>query len=103
MLRYLLILVLITIVARAFWRVLDGVIEGMRSGPAPPGRTPVAGVQMERDPVCGTFVVRERAVTLGSGEHRVYFCSAVCRDKYQAPRHGSRQAPRPGSGRARLA
>ena len=103
MLRYLLILVLITIVARAFWRVVDGVIEGMRGGPAPPGQTPVAGVPMERDPVCGTFVVRERAVTLEAGDRRVYFCSAVCRDKYRAPRRGSGQASRHGSGQARLA
>jgi hypothetical protein len=83
MLRYLLLLILVAIVARAFWRIVDGVVEGMR-GPAPVGRTPAAGVQMERDPVCGTFVVRERAVTLGSGDRRLYFCSAGCRDKYQA-------------------
>jgi YHS domain-containing protein len=83
MVRYLLLLILVAIVARAFWRVVGGVVEGMR-GPAPAGRTPVAGVQMERDPVCGTFVVRERAVTLGSGDRRLYFCSAGCRDKYQA-------------------
>jgi hypothetical protein len=84
MLRYLLILVLIAIVARAFWRIVDGVVDGMRGGPPPSGRTPVAGVPMERDPVCGTFVVRERALTLGTGDHRVYFCSAVCRDEYRA-------------------
>ena len=83
MLRYLLLLILVAIVARAFWRVIDGVAEGMRGAP-PTGRTPVAGVQMERDPVCGTFVVRERAITLGSGDRRLYFCSAGCRDKYQA-------------------
>jgi len=86
MLRYLLILVLIAFVARAFWRIVDGVVEGMRIGPppSPSGRSPVAGVPMERDPVCGTFVVRERAITLGTGDRRVYFCSAVCRDKYRA-------------------
>jgi hypothetical protein len=89
MLRYLLILVLIAIVARAFWRIVDGVIEGMRGEPTPSGRTPVAGVSMVRDPVCGTFVVRERAITLGTGDRQVYFCSAGCRDKYQAPRRGS--------------
>ena len=43
MLRYLLLLILVAIVARAFWRVVDGVAEGMR-GAAPTGRTPVAGV-----------------------------------------------------------
>ena len=83
MLRYLLLLVLLAIVARAFWRIVDGVVEGMR-GHAPAGRTPVAGVQMERDPVCGTFVVRERAITLASGDRRLYFCSAGCRDKYRS-------------------
>ena len=82
MLRYILLFILVAIVARAFWRVVDGVVEGMR--PAPPGRTPVDGVPMERDPVCGTFVIRERAVTIGSGDRRVYFCSAACRDKYRA-------------------
>jgi YHS domain-containing protein len=39
---------------------------------------------MERDPVCGTFVVRERAISIGAGDRRVYFCSVRCRDKYQA-------------------
>lgn len=82
MLRYILLVILIAIVARAFWRVVDGVVDGMR--PSPPAGTPAAGVPMERDPVCGTFVVRARAVSLGSGDHRVYFCSAVCRDKYRA-------------------
>jgi hypothetical protein len=103
MLRYFLILVLIAFLARAFWRVFDGIVEGIRGGPMPSGRTPVPGVPMERDPVCGTFVLRERAIALGAGDQRVYFCSAVCRDKYQAPRRGSGQAPRHGSGQARQA
>jgi hypothetical protein len=83
MLRYLLLLVLIVIVARVFWRIVDGVVEGMRSAP-PSGKAPAPGVPMERDPVCGTFVVRERAISIGAGDRRVYFCSVRCRDKYQA-------------------
>ena len=43
------------------------------------------GVQMVRDPVCGTFVVPDRAVTLVDGRARVFFCSDACRDKYRAP------------------
>jgi YHS domain-containing protein len=83
MLRYILILVLVVIVARAFWRLLDGVLEGVRGAARPP-QAPVSGVPMERDPVCGTFVIRDRAVTLAAGGRRLYFCSAGCRDKYQA-------------------
>ena len=39
---------------------------------------------MERDPVCGTFVVPERAVTLAAGSRVLYFCSGACRDTYRA-------------------
>ena len=83
MVRVVLLLALIIIVARVFWRIVDGVIEGLRAGSPSVGR-PAKGVQMERDPVCGTFVVRERAVTLGVGQDRLYFCSPGCRDTYRA-------------------
>ena len=45
--------------------------------------TPV-GVQMARDPVCGTFVVPDRATSITVGRDQIYFCSASCRDKYRA-------------------
>jgi hypothetical protein len=83
MLRYLLLLILFAIVARAFWRIVDGVVEGMRGAPPPAGRSATPGVAMARDPVCGTFVVRDRAIAIGSGDRRIYFCSVACRDKYQ--------------------
>jgi YHS domain-containing protein len=88
--RYILLLVLIVLVARAFWRIVDGVAEGLR-GSSGPSRPPARSVAMQRDPVCGTFVVPERAVTLSVGGDLVYFCSATCRDKYRArPSRGSR-------------
>lgn len=99
MLRFILLSILITIVARAFWRVMDGVIAGVRGEPAmdarqPGGRSPsprtaVKSVAMERDPICGTFVVPERAVALTDGGATVYFCSAACRDAYRS-RGGAR-------------
>ena len=61
-----------------------------RRGPLGGGSTfgrrgaPSASVHMERDPVCGTFVVPERAVALDDGSRRVYFCSSACRDSYRA-------------------
>lgn len=90
MLRFILLSILLTIVARAFWRVMDGVIEGMRGGPPADTRSaggraqaPAKSVAMERDPVCGTFVVPERAVTLSDAGGTVYFCSTACRDAYR--------------------
>ena len=83
MVRYVLILALVIIVARAFWRIVDGVLEGLRSAPPAP-RAPAKGVPMERDPVCGTFVVRDHAVTLADGARQLYFCSPRCRDAYRA-------------------
>ena len=82
----LLMLVLAMVVARAVWRVIDGVMEGL-SGRAPRtrgGNVPARGVQMVRDPVCGTYVIPDRAIALSDGSGRVFFCSANCRDKYRA-------------------
>jgi YHS domain-containing protein len=90
MLRAILLLILIAFIARAFWRVLDGVLDGMRGGTATGGAhgTPIRGVQMARDPVCGTFVVPDQAITLASDGRTVHFCSARCRDAFLArPAH----------------
>jgi len=83
MLRYILLLLLLVFLARAFWRVVEGVMEGVTGQPrgAGPRR---AGIQMARDPVCGTFVVPERAVTLVEGRQQIHFCSTTCRDQYRA-------------------
>ena len=83
MLRLALFLAFGIFAARAFWRLVDGIIEGI-VGPRPRDRTPQRGVSMARDPVCGTFVLPERAVTLVDGRSRLFFCSDACRDKYQA-------------------
>jgi YHS domain-containing protein len=85
MLRLILLLVLIAFLARAFWRLMDGVVEGLSGAPPARGpRVPARGVQMVRDPVCGTYVVPDRAVALTDGRQQVFFCSAACRDKYRA-------------------
>jgi YHS domain-containing protein len=95
MLRLILLLILITFIARAFWRLMDGVIAGARGGRSvnPPGGKGAGGVkavQMARDPVCGTFVVPERAVTLTNRSGVVYFCSDRCRDAYRSGDGASR-------------
>ena len=81
--RFVLLLVLFIIVSRLFWRIADSFVEGMTGQPRHP-RAPDRGVPMARDPVCGTFVLPDRAVTLVDGRARVFFCSEACRDKYRA-------------------
>jgi len=83
MLRFVLILVLSLILSRMFWQILNAFREGI-SGGQRSSRTPQRGTQMVRDPVCGTFLLPERAVTVSDGRTRVYFCSTACRDKFSA-------------------
>jgi YHS domain-containing protein len=86
MLRFVLIAILFIIISRMFWRLVDSFIEGVtgQSRQSRMAGTPPHAVPMARDPVCGTFVVPERAVTLVNGRTRLYFCSDACRDKYRA-------------------
>jgi YHS domain-containing protein len=83
MLRFVLLLLLCIFVARILWRSVDAFIEGVSGRPRIP-REPRRGVPMARDPVCGTFVLPERAVTLVNGSSRLYFCSEACRERYRA-------------------
>jgi YHS domain-containing protein len=82
----LLLLVLAMVMARAVWRVIGGVTEGLsgRASGRGGGNVPARGVQMVRDPVCGTYVIPDRGLSLPDGSGRVFFCSANCRDKYRA-------------------
>jgi uncharacterized protein len=90
LLRLVLFVIFAIIVARAFWRLIDGIVEGLGGGRSRGrGQVPTRGVQMVRDPVCGTFVVADQAVTLTDGRTHIYFCSNACRDKYRRPSGGS--------------
>jgi hypothetical protein len=84
MLRAVLEFVLILLLARAFWRLLGGILQGVTGRPREVGRSPGEAVPMVRDPVCGTFVLPDRAVTISDGRQRVHFCSIACRDKYRS-------------------
>ena len=90
-LRLILFLVLGIIVARAFWRLVDGIVAGVSGRPLDGSRNVAQHrVQMVRDPVCGTFILPDRALVLSVGGSRVFFCSDACRDKYRArPSRGS--------------
>lgn len=84
--RALLLLLLFVFLARAVWRLLLGVVQGASSTPArsPRGASGTPSVKMVRDPVCGTFVVPGKAISLAVRGETVYFCSEECRSQYGA-------------------
>jgi YHS domain-containing protein len=82
MLRFALLFLLLTLLVRAGWRLLAGVVDGI-AGQSRRGESRPTSVPMVRDPVCGTFVVPDRAFTLAERGHAVHFCSTACRDKYR--------------------
>jgi YHS domain-containing protein len=76
----LLEVIVLLLVIRAVWRVVGGMIAvntGTRRTTASREPRPV---KLVRDPVCGTYVSPDSAVSDG-GE---YFCSEKCRSEYQA-------------------
>jgi len=38
--------------------------------------------RLVRDPVCGTHVAEELAISVRTGNEVIHFCSAECRDRY---------------------
>jgi YHS domain-containing protein len=79
--RVLLVLVLVSVVAWAFWRFVDGVIEAF--GGTTRKRRKAAPMKLARDPVCGTWVPPAESLALRTGDEIHYFCSAECRDSFR--------------------
>lgn len=74
---WILRIILILIVLRILWRMIMGPLRRARPARRKPGAMPLV-----RDPVCGTYLLPDRAITTGSGDSTLYFCSEACRDKY---------------------
>jgi YHS domain-containing protein len=74
--RVILLVVMALLLVRAFARLFGGVAAGARSGQRSRTSTPV---KMTRDPVCGTFVVPGKALSLSAGGATHWFCSERCR------------------------
>lgn len=78
MLRALLELIVLFLVIRAVWRIAGSVMTisgGVRRTTT--SREPRA-VKLVRDPVCGTYVSPDSAISDGTN----YFCSENCRNEY---------------------
>jgi len=80
--RYLLIGILILLVARAFWRLMDGILEAAGGTSRQRARNPA--VKLARDPVCGTFVSPNTALPLQTKDSTHYFCSEQCRTAFRS-------------------
>ena len=82
MIRFLLLALLFILVARAFWKLVDSIIDGARGGQA--GRRGAAApVKLVRDPVCGTYVPPRPALSVTAAGTTHYFCSERCLNEYQ--------------------
>jgi hypothetical protein len=83
--RALLLILLFIFLARAVWRLLEGIVRGAM-GPASdaghrPAGAPPPTVKMAQCAVCGTYVVPAKALTGVSRGQAIYYCSEACRGK----------------------
>jgi YHS domain-containing protein len=76
----LLEIIVLLLVIRSAWRMVGSMIK-VSAGTR---RTDASGepraVKLVRDPVCGTYVSPDSAIS--DGKH--YFCSEKCRDEYRS-------------------
>jgi YHS domain-containing protein len=79
--RVILFTILITLVVRAVMRFFGGVVEGASGRRRPTSMPPAA--RMVKDPVCGTYVVQDRALVASRGAETAWFCSAECQKAWQ--------------------
>ena len=101
MLGWLLRLLLLFLLVRALMLIVGGLLRGLMGVPqatggssgAPPrsGREPQSRGTLVRDPVCGTYVPQERALTAHTANGgTAFFCSEACRSAYDAQAAGAR-------------
>ena len=85
----ILVPILIFTLVRSIFRTLFGsnrtVFRPDVRGSAPPSQpSVVAGGELKKDPVCGTYVSTSASVTRKVDGELLHFCSTECRDKYRA-------------------
>ena len=80
--RFLVVMVLM----RLAWKFLAGLAQG---APARSQTPPAKAVSLVRDPACGTYIDRSRAMTLGYKGETHYFCSEDCRANFKQGRRAA--------------
>ena len=87
MARFLLLLALFVVIARVFWRFFDAMVRGASGSAAKGGARrsgAAAAVKMSQCPVCGTYVVPGKAISVVSDGAPVYFDTDKCRIEFQS-------------------
>ena len=92
MVGWLLRFLLIVLVIRALWRLIVGLLQGVVQAPSRAVRGAGDPVPLVKDPVCGTYIVRGKALTARAGDDTHYFCSERCREEFVSARAGRRSA-----------
>ena len=83
LLRFLLFLAAFFLVRKVMNLVLGwGSPSGNRRSRPGTGNEKAIEGRMVKDPHCGIYVASSLALTLGSGEKAVYFCSQDCKQAY---------------------
>lgn len=92
MLGWVLRLILLLILIRLAWRFIAHVIDGIAGAARSPevDRGAQGPVPLVKDPVCGTYVVRDKAITASASGHTVCFCSEHCRQQWLAGHRAER-------------
>jgi len=80
--RILLLGVLFLLIAQAFWRVVEGIVQGA-GGSSGRSRSVKPSLKLVRDPVCGTFVAPRQELSLTARGETHYFCSEKCRREFR--------------------
>ena len=89
MLRYFIVDILLPLLVfallRSFFRSLFPARRDVsRPAPTPSQPDVVAGGELKKDPVCGTYVSTGASVTRTVNGQLLHFCSKECRDKFRA-------------------
>ena len=64
-------------------------VELAQGAPARSQAPPTKAVSLVRDPACGTYIDRSRAMTLGYKGETHYFCSEDCRANFKQGRRAA--------------
>jgi uncharacterized protein len=83
---WILRILVLLLVLRLIFRFVRGVMQGLQGqGPGGPHRAGGANtpsVPLVKDPMCGTYVPRTRALAATTADGTHYFCSEICREQY---------------------
>ena len=77
-LRILVVLIVLRFVLRLLFPSRGAARSRPHKRPAPER----LGGELVRDPQCGTYIPKARAIVSGSGADVKYFCSEKCRDEH---------------------